>query len=439
VGDAALELKPTQNSTVDRDSAFKQVAMPAPTPRAQAAEASVDPRNVVADQLVSPHGSAGLDAASPETVMKAIEAAVADIYAGFENVLGPTKEILKHTPNPPRTPLAIEIVKIFVEIAANATIGETALRTAKRVKATLGEVAGGAIGNALQATAKKEGEAAGAWAEKAMKPQEGGEPKARGHVALAGGSLLEDFLQREGQVLKTKKREANTTLLRMHEVIAQIEPHKLKALSDAVEAVAADSDINAWFQHRVAMEWLNFCARISLGERPAEQRTEMRGANEIDGVSKQPGGGFGAWKGGVGFVDIRVDAPKVITGLFGLSLKSARVTGSVGAAEILRSAGQDLAADGQPYSLANLPVYRRVWFVNGTETKFDRPELVITPDGRIEVDTNSPTLRAIATGQPTELDTLHLYPTGQVHGQEAAVGGQLIAGWLGVYGTDVLQ
>ena len=221
---------------------------------------------------------------------------------------------------------------------------------------------------------------------------EGGEEEA------STGDMLDEFMTREHHMLVAKKGDVTARLMLMHDRASGAARPDTITLQNKLRDLIGSPSLTAWFRNKVAMEWINFAARVSLGPRAEDQKTDMQGANEVDGIQ---GDGVRQWMASDGMIEILLDVPSTVNGIDGVKFLRAGIPSSFGAAQILKHL--------KGYNLGNMPVYRRVRLKRGDSKLDESPAFVITPEGAIETDVGNPVLAAIGHGRPTHLgETMHL-------------------------------
>jgi hypothetical protein len=217
---------------------------------------------------------------------------------------------------------------------------------------------------------------------------------------LTTGDLLDEFISRERLMLYARRSDVLTRLAMTHAKSSpsDVAPPEFVALADKLRDLLDSGALTAWFRNKITMEWLNFMTRVSLGPRAKGQATELPGANTIDGIASGGAEARQQWVASDGMVEIHLTVPDIVHGTNGLALQRAAIPSSFGATEIL----QRIRGTGT-YSLATLPVYRRVWLQTGDSKLTETPAFVITPDGAIEADVGNPVLAAIGSQLPTNV------------------------------------
>jgi len=222
---------------------------------------------------------------------------------------------------------------------------------------------------------------------------------------MPGATLLDEFIWRQTLALNEMKHGATTTLALLHPRAAGSPSADFVELDGRLRTMIGSPELSAWFRHKVAMEWMNFVARILLGSRAEGQFTDMVGGNTIGGISDGGARAQNQWNGSDGMIEIWLTMPDRVDGLRGVAFARASVPSSYGAAQILKAAAA-VDEQGQPYSMATLPVYRRVRLKTGASIASESPAFVITPEGRIESDVSNPVLAAIGAGHPVTIGEL---------------------------------
>jgi hypothetical protein len=207
--------------------------------------------------------------------------------------------------------------------------------------------------------------------------------------------LVDQFVEMERLQLVVKREDAVDMLRVIKASAAKQKPSELATLDASLKQLISDNALGCWFRQKVTMEWLNFIARISLGPRPEGQVSNMPGANTIGGIHEAGNQGIAKWHGSHdGFIEITIDAESKDA----LSVQEAVVSGRPGAAEVLKSASSSANGTGDSYSLATVPVFRRIWLKTG-DARFDTtPAFAITPEGALEVNYDDLKLAMIGGG-----------------------------------------
>ena len=217
-----------------------------------------------------------------------------------------------------------------------------------------------------------------------------------------GGSLLTEFFERE-RLAVTARLLDESDVLRLVRVSAPGKfPHDFDAIEPVLLAGARDPGLSDWFKDQVAMAWMNLCTRVSRG----------------------PGLVVGS-AGHGGMIDITVE---VSFGAHGaqLQLVSAKNEAGPGAAAALRGARDE---HGTPYTLATLPVYRRVWLKTSDSRLDVTPAFVLAPTGELEAQLDDDALAAIGAGREGA----------DVPNADATIGAKLIVSMLRGVRTDEVR
>jgi hypothetical protein len=235
-----------------------------------------------------------------------------------------------------------------------------------------------------------------------------GGPQAAHHGGLSGKSVLDYYISNQRNALVAKKSDATSTLKILAANASGAAQGDYIDLAAKLRALVQSPELTSWFREKVAMEWMNFVARLSLGAPEKGQTTALIGANHVGGISD---GGVRAqrqWAASEGMVEISLTVPDRIDGLHGIALASATAPSNYGAMQILKD-GSAVDEHGQPYTLATLPVFRRVSLQTGASKLTDGVAFVITPEGQIEVDAANPALAAVGAGHPRNIgEVVHL-------------------------------
>lgn len=225
---------------------------------------------------------------------------------------------------------------------------------------------------------------------------------------IPGSTLLETFISLEnGSLLAQKERAILMIETMMSSAAAR--GAELAELDAALLNALDSPQLRAWFHYKVTMEWVNFVAKVSIGAPAEGQTTTMPGANEIDGISAAGRGAARTWQGAEGFVEITLRLPDRIDGLNAAAVQNVSLPSSFGAANKLKDLASIPDGSVRSYSLATLPVFRRVWLKAGDSAMAQAPAVVITPDGKIEFDANNPALAAVGSMRSTELGDRDAY------------------------------
>ena len=383
----------------DLDRAMKPVAMPAPEPKgpSRGKKVATDHAPSVGDVL-APQQPAMEDASQDDLVDSSKEL-VDQLYDDrLMDALGRLKKQLSSLPPPAETPIALQIIGAIVGGIATATVGMLGKLAVDALKDQLGSASGPVL-DGIKSIGK-----------------EGGALVDRGTIgvlgddsmpAIPGGSLLDEFFERERLQLLVRKDDIKNVLRLIRRSAARNMPHELATLHDKLREVIGAPALTTWFEHKTTMEWMNFCARLSLGPRTAGQTTDMPGANQLGGRRAAGPRGATAWIAGPdGSIDITLD---VSLGSEGdtpeVQFLEARTGAGPGAATVLRSASNERDEHGAPYTLATLPVYRCVWLKTSDSRLDTTLAFVITPEGAIEANLDNATLASfgarLADGVPS--------------------------------------
>jgi hypothetical protein len=347
--------------------------MPKPPAKAPAADRVPD-----ADELTHPAAAPSLEHASNDGIAGAITHAVEGLYRGYNIALERVLTALAEPPPPPDRSFALELVATLATTLASLAIGSLGSALTAALKGKVSDASQQALWNQFRVVSKDTGTAIGGWLKDAGRAPRG--PAEHGPDE-GTGKLLDAFAFQQRLALNAMQTNAQTTLDIARDAMMRSDPAEVSALANALIAHVNDHSHFDEFRRRLAIEWLNFSAAISVGPRkPGEPA--MQGAND-------PGGPSGtAWrKTHQGFVEIVVDLPDVIRETEGLQFVGAAVqSDGPGAAEVLRG--------DHDAKLVDLRVYRRIWI---GQNKLQRsPDIVLTPDGSIEVNTHSSMLAALA-------------------------------------------
>ena len=394
-------------------------------------------------QLLAPDGSPSLAGVDNTVLLSSITDAVKAIYQQiFFRSLDDLKPILERVPPPPETPFALEVMGFVVELVAGAATAELGGLAVLALTKTMGETVGAAVKEPLRSITRRAGSAASissAVATTKARPEE-----LTAHAA-PGDSLLAEYLQRQRLALVHNQLAALDTLRVIQTTVAKIDPGQMQTLVTTIEGLAGDAQLSGWFRRKVAMEWLNFCARASLGPREPGQTTDVPGANQVGGIRY----GHAPWPDH-GAIDVLISAPADLHGIDGLRLKHATAQGNYGAAMVLKSAAEDCDAQHHTYNLATLPVYRNISISHGNGAYYQETLLMITPDGTIEANVDSDVLAAIGSGRSVGYGEAHENPVDHpmsayatvLHARRASdamLGARLLVDWLRDFKPEVLK
>jgi hypothetical protein len=387
-------------STAEAKDAMKPVATPLPKPQTLGPGAKVDTDHAPTVQSILEPNRPALDGLDTAGLLESLSHLVTAI---FEQVLIPEllalKPQLAEVTMPPADDLAAKLLGYAVSAVATATLTELGGLAAAKL-GTVFERGDKSLNAAAGVMAKDGGKAVGGATQDRMsqKPASGGEPEVR--LSQPGAPLADQFV--DMQRLKLIEHEADATeMLRIIRAsAARQRPAELAALDSSLKQLVGDGSLSCWFRYKVTMEWLNFIARLSLGRRPEGQVTNMPGANAIGGIAEAGTTGIVQWhKSHEGFIEITVDAESSAA----LTVIDTVVSGRPGAAGVLKSIKQENDAAGNPYSLATIPVFRRIWLKTG-DARFDTtPAFVITPEGALEINLDDPKLATLGGAHVPEL------------------------------------
>jgi hypothetical protein len=221
---------------------------------------------------------------------------------------------------------------------------------------------------------------------------------------MPGESLLSEFIDRTRLGLIRRQHDVINTLRLVRASAAQNQV-ELSRLDEKLRDLIGLELLN-WFRNKVTMEWMNFCARLSLGARDAGQLTDMKHANTIGGFAEDKGEATRVWRGRhEGFVDITISVDHAAN----LKFVRAFVEAGPGVQKHVIGAAKVDDAHGDKLTLASLPVYRRIWIKTGDSALATNPAFVITPEGAIEANYDDEVLQGIGAGQVQTGDAA-MYP-----------------------------
>jgi hypothetical protein len=341
-----------------------------------------------AEDLVHPPGRQSLDGASSAAMGRAAEPYVDAIYRNLGAALGSAISRLKEPPPPPDRSFALKALGIFVESVLGIVTGTLSTGILEALKAR--NVPASAV-DVVKDQLKNLGTAIGGELKQpGPRARKAPEATASGTADLAAKSLLDEFTARSRIALNQQRARAKSQLLLAEDLIRQSHPEEVRPLLETLDQHAGDGALATAFQQEIVIGWLNFCAATTFGPR-SDGETLMPNANKVGGSSSPE------WRRTrPGFVEISVNVPEDVRGLEGVTLGKVSVgSDGPGAAEMLKR---------MQLSLDRLPVHRRIWI--GRHALDRLPDIVITPEHQLEVNTNSSLLAAIATGAPARLQEI---------------------------------
>jgi hypothetical protein len=203
------------------------------------------------------------------------------------------------------------------------------------------------------------------------------------------GALLAVFEARQEEALREQRERAERRLLAAATAIGKVDPTAPRVLAEVLAGPADAAPLRAEYLRRVCTGWLRLCSALSLGPRAAGEPA-MPNANLIGGSPAA------AWRRAYpGFIEIEVDFPEWVQAMRGVMLGKLSVASEPSTVRLLRHSGR---------TLTELPVYRRLWL--GSHQLDRSPDVVITPEQQIEVNTRSALLAAIALSREGRLHDL---------------------------------
>lgn len=409
------------------ERALQPVSLPAPkTRRGQPAVAVRTDRAPTVHEILDPERPS-LEDAEHAVVVDAVKEIVEELYKALEMRLDTLRTALAEVSPPARSDTAVRLIAWIAEMIATGALGLVGSIAAKAIGAkaaahvgasfekpaedvtkdvskTASKAIGSAVGDAVSSTLSPRPPADRA-------PEDGRDPS----YYSVTREMLDEFIEATRAQLRVKKHNATTTIRLLRSSAAQQARTGLVTLDEQLRAALGGSEVPTWFDAKVTMEWMNFCARMSLGGPKDAQRTELAGANEVGGIldSRDPEA-IADWRGNHdGFVEIVLSVPDTIHGTNGVALTSAKAVTGPRAAKIVNTAGAVTGADDRTLTLATLPVFRRITLKTGSTALETNIAFVITPDGSIEADLGNKVLAAIGRGEPVELNGAQVF-----HGTE---------------------
>lgn len=333
-----------------------------------------------AADLVRPAGRGGLDDASSAAMGRAAEPYIDAIYKNLGHALASAIARLAEPPPPPDRSFALKALGIFIDSVLGVVAGTLSNGILEALKAR--NVPAGAVDVVKEQLRNLGTAAGGALKAPASTDRAAAEVAAPGTADLAAKSLLDEFAARSRMALNQKRARAKSHLLLAEDQIRRSHPDEVRPLLEALDQHAGSAELATAFQQQIVIGWLNFCASAALGPRKAGESL-MPDANQV--------GGSSSWewrRARPGFVEINVDFPDDVRGLEGVALGKIWLgSPGPGAAEMLGR---------MKLPLDQVPVHRRIWL--GRHALDRLPDLVITPEHRLEVNASSSLLAVIATG-----------------------------------------
>lgn len=385
-------------SEVEAQDAMKPVAMPLPRlppPKLGMQIAGDQAPNL---ETVIDAQRAALEGIGSASVVDSLSEVVEDIYDNdFAATLSEVKADLAEVPPPSEdSDWVLKLLGVAVELVATASLGEVGNLAAKAL-ASDGSASAKAVADAFSSVAKRGGKASSDWAEGSLKRTPGQRETATlQHQLVPGGTLVDEFTKRVSNHLRLQKHEALDRLRVTKANAARQDPKLLEVFDDQLKDAVGDGTLGTRFREKVAMEWANFVARISLGARPPGQVTNMIGANAIGGWHEAGTAATSQWRGDHdGFIDVMIDVTAAAP-----ILQTASVSNHPGVGRIVQGMAHEDCGDGSEWTLATLPMFRRIWLKSG-DTKLEaNPAFVMTPEGALEVNYDDPLLAHLGGGAP---------------------------------------
>lgn len=379
-----------ESEASDFDTAMKPVKMPLPKATAQPG-VRVDPDRALTTEDIMNPARPSMDGAPRDVVVDNMSAVVDTL---FKDILIRRLEAIKRelakAPPVPNTPLALTIIGALAEVIASQAIGVIGGLVAQAVGA---RVKGGEA--PIKEGSKTIGKSAGEYAKKRVAAREAaseGEPTLK-PTLTPSGTVLDEYIERCTSRLYAKRIHAIATL-RLIRASATKNTTELARLDEQLSEMIDSEALGSWFKHKVTMEYMNLCARLSLGSPASGQATSMPGANISGGLAESGVSASKAWSGAhEGFIDVVVSVAGGAP-----SFARASLSGGPGMLGIMRDASVDLDDNGQPYTLATLPVFRRVFLKYGDGPLSLSPAFVITPEGAIEANFDNAVLASLGGG-----------------------------------------
>ena len=389
---------PKKNNEQDVKDALVPVVMGAPkAPAPKDAATVVDNRVPTVGDVLDPRrpSLAGEDS---KTLIAIVEKLVEDLY---NQVLFRELDELKPTLDEVPVPAddakwVLKVIAFAVELTATLTLGKVGGIAASKLFGAAEEVEASAMGTMMQKAGEEIGKAAGkklgAEADERLAPEPASADDA--HATEHGPNmsptnrLVDEYVEQQRAHLVAKKHDAVSRLMLLGQRSAQVNSTDVANLDEQLRSVIDSGVLRDWFRQRIALEWMNVLARISLGRRPKGQTTNLIGANVSGGFHEAGARATKQWRGGDGFVDIVVH----VGDDGALSVDGVTATGRPGVAKILKDIGAQYDADGRRYTLGSMPAFRRIWLATGP-TKLDtNPAFAITPEGAVEMNYDDPAL-----------------------------------------------
>lgn len=401
-----------QASEAETQDAMKPVSLPMPRVPARSPTADVAIDRAPTDENILSPQRPSMKGVDSTVIVDSLSALVEDIYKDvlIYSLEGMTSQLAEVQPAPEESEWALKLLGAAAEIVATATLTEVGGLAARAVGAAVPAISKAAADSA-STLSKEGGKAAGAWFEGKLNNKPSSPPQAELESPIAPGKpLVDEFVSRERNALLARKHDAVNMLRVIKASAARQNPQALEQLDDDLRDALHRGKLQQWFQQKIAMEWSNFLARLSIGPRLQGQATNMAGANAIGGWHEAGAAGIAQWRGGHdGFLEITID---VASG--SPILSAAQVDNHPGVGSVLRYMGNEEAPDGSKYTFGTLPMFRRVWLTTGSSKLESAPAFVITPEGALEVNYDDPLLAALGGAKlPETASAYDPMPEGQ--------------------------
>lgn len=389
---------PKDNEQAVKD-ALVPIAMPAPKPAApkDGAQAVDNGVPTVADVLYPQRPSlAGED---PKALVAIVQNIVNDLYTDvlMAELVELRPALAQHWVPAEDAKWVLALIKFAVEATATLTLAKVGGLAAGKLFVGAAEAGegGGLMEKAGEETGKAVGQKAADWVGDKSAPEPAMADDAsnleHGPTASIKPHLVDDYLEEQRIRLVVTRHDAESRLILLAQRAAQVNGADLARLDVDLRTLIADGTLRDWFRQRVALEWMNVLARLSLGRRPRGQTTNFAGANTVGGFAEAGINATKQWRSGDGFVDIYV----AVDDAGALAVDKVSATGRPGVANILAGLDQQEDAGGQKYKLGSMPVFRRIWIKTGPSPLEASPAFVITPEGALEINYDDPQLAHI--------------------------------------------
>ena len=380
--------------------------------RARSAKARGADQVPTARALLEGDSPVVLDGVDAPALRKAIEKYADQVFKGLSAALAFASKGLSQPRKPPEPSIALalmaELVGALAELAlgyvtgglvsaAKATLHETAFAALKDTTHHLSTQAGTKLGQLFEQHAHQGG--AGG--------ESGGRKPVHHWVNPSAKTLVEEFVAR--QQLALEHRHTHVQVTQIVGAIAHATAGELRDL--AVELDRLDiGELTGEFQAQIALGWMGFCTRASLGE----EAIEGGASNVALAPQLAPHGQQNEVEGAI---DVNVRVPDVVDGVRSLAL--------IGMVSDFTASGAATTLSHMRQSLMTAPVMRRIWLVFDKGGFGQANVMVIYPDGTLRFDHGDRYLVGIGKMIPLEHSEL-----GDTNPTFAMMGAQMLLDWL---------